>query len=311
MMMTTSSPLDPSDPSQEDQKVLALFDNLVQDDIDADSVSWNNCDSDDSIDPLTQFQFWRELPFFDTSDDEFGLTPLELSPANTSSLEPPWSDTFPEDLDDDMYGGRDLWNTNEEGGEEEEEEEWEEEEEGDTFDLNSQSEDADDEGDGEWRRYRGNSEERTNSMSSENEKVKRKKTENSDDSCATSRGENSVTEPDPVVDRTREKQTNGTELPQTNGGIARTPTRGSLQDPEACYIKPSVGIASASQRDCGVHENGAEGEGCSKSKSKRKKLVKLRANQASGGINFSQYTLEDFLKAKPSSSFYSSSNSNS
>ena len=107
-MMTTSDPVDPSDPTEEDQKVLALFDSLVEEDM---NEGVNGSSSSDSFSALPD-NIW---PF----NSDSTLTDSELSLARSSSLEPLWShDDFNEDGDlidtygsdaDDWYSSSDDW----------------------------------------------------------------------------------------------------------------------------------------------------------------------------------------------------------
>ena len=107
--------LGPADPQQEDPTVLAFFDALVDQDgrerssssclstssssetsnlVDSDSDSSLSLFSDSAVATSHHHVEWVHLPFFES--DDFGWrsdTPSSLSPANTSSLEPPWSDS--------------------------------------------------------------------------------------------------------------------------------------------------------------------------------------------------------------------------
>lgn len=106
---------EPADPQQEDPTVLAFFDALVDQDerersssscpstssttetsnlVDSDSESSLSLFSDSTLATSHHHVEWVHLPFFES--DDFGWrsdTPSSLSPANTSSLEPPWSDS--------------------------------------------------------------------------------------------------------------------------------------------------------------------------------------------------------------------------
>ena len=120
----------PADPLNEDTSVLALFDALIEegesasnyfdssssDDDDDDDDDDGENDSDDLYlmedDERRLHRLMRALPFFGRlfPDDDSDTTPTdsELSCANTSSLEPPWSDEDDmEELDEElreMYG---------------------------------------------------------------------------------------------------------------------------------------------------------------------------------------------------------------
>ena len=129
-MSVDGDSLSPADPLQEDPTVLAFFDALVDQDrrttpssstssstetsdfVESDSESSLSLFSDSDMATFHHHMEWDSFPFYDSDDVCWGSgTPSSLSPANTSSLEPPWSDF-------------DL----EEWEEEEEEEEGEEEE---------------------------------------------------------------------------------------------------------------------------------------------------------------------------------------
>lgn len=125
----------PADPLGEDTSVLALFDALIEDGEDTsnyfDSSSSDNSDDDDDDDESDSDDLYlmedaqrlrrvmRALPFFGSGfrrlfsddDDDSDATPTdsELSCANMSSLEPPWSmdEDDMEELDEElmeMYG---------------------------------------------------------------------------------------------------------------------------------------------------------------------------------------------------------------
>jgi len=145
---------EPADPQQEDPTVLAFFDALVDQDererstsscpstssstetsnlVDSDSESSLSLFSDSTLATAHHHVEWVHLPFFES--DDFGWrsnTPSSLSPANTSSLEPPWSDSD--------------WERREEE-EEEEDEEAEEEQESSSSEsaITSSSESSDEE----------------------------------------------------------------------------------------------------------------------------------------------------------------------
>ena len=106
----------PADPLNEDTSVLALFDALIEEDEDGSDLSLTSSDDDDDDNDSDNFYLMEDErrlrhvmrafpPFFGrgfrlfSDDDDSDATPTdsELSCANTSSLEPPWS------MDEDLW----------------------------------------------------------------------------------------------------------------------------------------------------------------------------------------------------------------
>ena len=106
----------PADPLNEDTSVLALFDALIEEDEDGSDLSLTSSDNDDDDNDSDDFYLMEDErclrhvmrvfpPFFGhgfrlfSDDDDSDATPTdsELSCANTSSLEPPWS------MDEDLW----------------------------------------------------------------------------------------------------------------------------------------------------------------------------------------------------------------
>lgn len=115
-MVTSSSPLDPVDPTQEDKKVLALFDSLLEEDVDEDSYS------DTSLLSMSFFPLLGGAYPGDSDSDLPGDSDSELS--NISE----WSSEEFDDGDDDFdfwnaYGDSDDWDMYSSGEEDEESEE--------------------------------------------------------------------------------------------------------------------------------------------------------------------------------------------
>ena len=157
-MSVDGDSLSPADPLQEDPTVLAFFDALVDQDrrttpssstssspetselVESDSESSFNLFSDSDMDPFHYHGGWDHYPFYDSDDICWGsATPSSLSPANTSSLEPPWSDFDLEDWEED---------------EEEQEEEEEEEEEGSSSESPDMEEEWNEKDDSEQQKAR-------------------------------------------------------------------------------------------------------------------------------------------------------------
>ena len=310
IMMTTSSPLEPSDPTEEDQKVLALFDNLVQEDMEGDDNFLSSSESSISSD---YFPVLDELPFFDLDDsshsDMFG-------PVN-AYFEPSWS----EDTDDD---DEDEWHTD--SGERNDDD--------DDDDWDSRQEDADDEDeDGhetERRTDEVNGGNDGGEMSSSEGENQENKAINSGFICADVK-ENGLN----AEERGHEEQS-GNELRSSENskeGINRVATFGDFGGCDDRKRQTAtmnerhshcadVGLNSeieegnsgdnpdgirrlcpwtSSEDVCSSATHGGELEvaaaaGCSKPKTKRQRLIHLQTR------DFSQYNLGNFLKTEPSGS---------
>ena len=156
-MSVDGDSLSPADPLQEDPTVLAFFDALVDQDrrttpssstssspetsefVESDSESSFNLFSDSDMDPFHYHVGWDHSTFYDSDNICWGSdTPSSLSPANTSSLEPPWSDFDLEEWEE----------------EEEEQEEEEEEEEGSSSESPDMEEEWNEEDDSEQQKGR-------------------------------------------------------------------------------------------------------------------------------------------------------------
>ena len=139
-MAHSDEPLEPVESTEEDPTVLALFDTLVDQDESGQLLTTSSDSTPSSMDigdddsyflldhdsdgdllsssdsenmafgamPSSSRSFWLDLHhrhYLGSSSD--GSTPSELSFANTSSIEPPWSDADMEELDREIRGDGD------------------------------------------------------------------------------------------------------------------------------------------------------------------------------------------------------------
>lgn len=309
--MSSSSPLDPSDPTQEDQKVLALFDSLVEEDSEGENYFGHT------------LMRRRTMDIFDEgSTSDATPSDSELSLANTSSLELSCS----EDSDDlrDMYGS--------------EADDWWSDDEGDI-----------DEDDWTWCRHRvregtgssdegsGSSSGITDGLTGEGEaKKKVKKKVNVENGVSGGEGKKEEEGKSRVEDggsgrvedgrkRGRNGEAVGKEEKDThsNNTDCIGQDHGSKQgsnlakdgsSSETLTVAPNsgascTGVGVGEKKVVPISEANSDGlrGSCSsnKTKSKRQRLMELRTNSN----DFSQYNLQDFLKAKPAGNFYSRSSS--
>ena len=334
----------PVDPLAEDPSILAFFDSLLEEG-ELNSHLYDSSSSDDEDEHLSHhlLDFFHhnvmmDLPFFhSTSSNDSDATPTdsELSFANTSSLEPPWSDDDLDDLEDELReaygssGDEDQW-SNSSKGEEEEEGEWE----GRTGRISDhhdreceEEEESGKEGKAEVERACASSSRQNSSDVLEvcdTSKTQSKSTQSHSQSAHS----NSIQSHSESVQPTRSlppRKVKRTDLEVRS--VSSASERGGLQQngvdsisrrrqPErkvkSAQANPSdsskcmnsepttsgqTSLAGSSSR------NGACGSGPSNKWTRKRRR---REQEAAGTTsNYGQYTAEDFIKAKSPSSFYS------
>ena len=309
----TSSPVEPNDSLEEDVKVLALFDGLVDRDMERTN---NPTDSDDSLSDSSAlfFPFWRELPFFYDSDSS------DFS-GNPSSIDPPWSDYLDSDAMDE-YGEHSLdsdWDCSSDVDDDEEEEADNENvgvgrivcicnphTHGDevTQDLLPQN--------GESGHEPGTA---TASMAREENSQNCERDKRRSGRRRASRSFSYEMETEMVStgsDGVAARQVSGASVNGRHGDV-----NGITMHNDGAVLgttNDGHGDGSAVQLNFPLTpiEDGEASDGYPRTRSKRKKLLDLhaRCNAGGGSGDFgSSYVAEDFLKEKPPSNFYASSNS--
>lgn len=307
IIVGTSSPVEPTDPSDEDIKVLALFDRLVEEDMENEN---DGMDSDISESSELFFPFWDDLQFFYNGDSDSTHSDLY---ANPSSIEPPWSDdednSDSDIIMDELYHDTDSdWDCScDEEEDEEEEEELDEEQEAEDHERGGRN--------GFLERILHNVDEQLLGLRS-----------GTTASPSVASGENNRVHEDRKRRIKRRSRRSGSGSHEVETGASPT-----VNDGGGTEDRSSVAMSTRHRKDgstvCSVLgasggpgddssssaaapiEDDAVGDGYPRTRSKRKKLLDLRARCSTGGGSGSSYVAEDFLRVKPPSNFYASSSS--
>lgn len=301
----------PVDPLSEDPSVLAFFDSLLEEG-ELDSHLYDSSSSDDEdhsshgfFDHLFHRHVMIELPFYPhwstLGDSDATPTDSELSFANSSSLEPPWSE---DDLDDEHGGGFDDWSSHNDSD-------------------NDRSSHTESEGEGRVGR-KSNHHDHVSQEEEKGSKVVKRKIE-TEGACASNSGlpatvyEQSKSrsvksehkaEPTRSQPSRKVKKTGVASMRSSSSASGRTSDK-PLQNGDTRRRQPERKVKSAQGNASDINFEPTTSDPSSSvladgpSERWTRKMKRREQEEAGTTSNYEQYRAEDFLKPKSPSSFYS------